>query len=239
MKKVLTIVFSVFVFALNAAAQQTTLETGLSLKYLVQLPAEKSAHPPVIILLHGYGSDEKDLYQLRNFFPKNYLIVAARAPYKLPQGYQWYSMTDTGGKHDGNPAQLASSRKLIGKFITEITTKYGANPKEVYLAGFSQGAIMSYQVGLTSPASVKGIGVLSGMIFPSLKPLIKKTPALKQLKIFIAHGNVDERISFDDGKAANDYLVKLGLNPEFHRYAGMGHTISREVLADLTAWLKK
>ena len=98
---------------------------------------------------------------------------------------------------------------------------------------------MSYQVGLTAPAMLRGIGVLSGTIYPSLKPLIKKTAALKQLKIFISHGNVDERISFADGKAASDYITHLGLTPEFHRYAGMGHTISKDVLFDLTAWLKK
>ena len=240
MTKILTILLSIVLFAGNSRAQQTVLETDLALKYLAQLPADKQPHAPVIILLHGYGSDEKDLFELRNFFPKNYIVIAARAPYKLTNGgYQWYEMTDLKGVHDGNPAQLAASRKVIEKFIQQVVKKYDADPKSVYLSGFSQGAIMSYQVGLTAPAMLRGIGVLSGTIYPSLKPLIKKTAALKQLKIFISHGNVDERISFADGKAASDYITHLGLTPEFHRYAGMGHTISKDVLFDLTAWLKK
>ena len=239
MKKIAAILYSIFLY-FNVSAQQAILQDGLALKYLVQLPSEKSAHPPVLILLHGYGSDEKDLFELRIFFPKNYIIISARAPYKLPNGgYQWYEMIQPNGVHDGDAAQLANSRALIGKFITQIISKYQANPKDVYLAGFSQGAIMSYQVGLTSPSTLRGIGVLSGMIYPSLKPLVKKPTALKQLKIFIAHGNVDDRIPFADGKAAYDYLKHLGLNPDFHMYPGMGHTISKEVLTDFTAWLKK
>ena len=240
MKKFSAFLLIIIVFATKSLAQLPTLQEDLALKYLVQLPVQKSVHPPVIILLHGYGSDERDLFELRNFFPKNYIIISARAPYALPQaGYQWYTSTEVKGIHDGNTTQLANSRKLVEKLITQVISKYDADPKEVYLMGFSQGAIMSYQVGLTAPAMLRGIGVLSGTIYPSLKPLVKKTPALSQLKIFISHGNVDERIPFTDGKAAYDYLKKLVLDPDFHKYMGMGHSISKDVLFDIVNWLKK
>jgi phospholipase/carboxylesterase len=240
MKKIATLLFSIFIIAAKATAQQATLQEDLTLKYLVQLPTQKSANPPVIILLHGYGSDERDLFELRNFFPKNYIIIAARAPYKLPNnGYQWYEMTEVNGIHDGNPAQLTNSRNQIKKFITQVISKYHSDPKAVYLSGFSQGAIMSYQVGLTAPQMLRGIAVLSGTIYPSLKPLVKKSPSLSELKIFISHGNVDDSIPFTDGHAAYDYLKKLGLNPDFHKYVGMGHSISKDVLFDFVNWLKK
>lgn len=239
MKKLATLLFSIFIIAAKAAAQQAILQEDLALKYLVQLPTQKSANPPVVILLHGYGSDERDLFELRNFFPKNYMIIAARAPYKLPNGYQWYEMTEVNGIHDGNPAQLTNSRNQIKKFINQVISKYHADPKAVYLSGFSQGAIMSYQVGLTAPQMLRGIAVLSGTIYPSLKPLVKKSASLSELKIFISHGNVDDRIPFTDGLAASDYLEKLGLNPDFHKYVGMGHSISKDVLFDFVNWLKK
>ena len=229
----------IMLLATNVSAQSNPLQEGLVLKYLVQLPERKSAHPPVIILLHGYGSDEKDLFELRNFFPKNYLIVSAQAPYKLAGGgYEWYEMTDIGGVHDGNTGQLANSRKLIALFIKQVISKYNADPKQVYLMGFSQGAIMSYQVGLTQPAMLHGIGVLSGTIYPSLKPLVKVTPDLKRLRIFASHGTTDNRISYTDGKSASDYLLTFGLKSEFHRYNGMGHSINKDVIADLLKWLK-
>ena len=239
MRKIIGVLFLTAAFAVNVFAQETGLQEGLALKYLVHLPTEKTAHPPVIILLHGYGSDEKDLLGLCSFFPKNYLIISARAPYPLPGGgYEWYEMTEVKGLHDGDAAQLANSMDLVKKFIPQIIAKYKTDPKLVYLMGFSQGAIMSYRVGLTAPTMLRGIGVLSGTIYPSLKPMIKMTPALKQLRIFIAHGNADNRISFEDGSRAFDYLTSIGLTPDFHSYEGMGHTISKEVMADLVKWLK-
>ena len=239
MKKILSVLLLTFAFYLYASAQGTPLQEGLALKYLVEMPGEKSAHPPLIILLHGYGSDEKDLFALRTFLPKNYLIVSARAPYPLPGGgYEWYEMTEVNGVHDGNAAQLANSKKLIEKFVKQVVAAYHADPARVYLMGFSQGAIMSYRVGLTNPSLLKGIGVLSGTIYPSLKPMVKKTAPLKQLRIFVSHGEADERISFADGKAAVDYLKSLGLNPDFHSYPQMGHTISRDVLSDLNRWIQ-
>ena len=239
MKTILTTICLSLTLIVKAFAQQPVLQEGLALKYLVQLPSEKSAYMPVIILLHGYGADERDLFELRTAFPKNYLIVAARAPYPLPGGgYQWYESATVNGKHDGNPEQLGKSRESIIEFIPEIVNKYRADAGQVYVAGFSQGAVMSYQVGLTAPGKVKGIGVLSGMIVPSLKPLIKNTTALKHLKVFISHGTADNRIPFADGKAADDYLRGLGLSPQFHQYSGMGHAISNDVLNDLIKWLQ-
>jgi len=238
MKRIFVILLSLIVFSTSFA--QTALQEGLALKYLVQLPTEKSAHPPVLILLHGYGSDERDLFELRTFLPNNYLIIAARAPYELSGGgYQWYEMTNINGVHDGKQAELANSRKLIKEFIAQVIAKYSADPKRVYLSGFSQGAIMSYQVGLTNPSLLRGIGVLSGTIYPSLKPMVKKSDALRKLKVFVAHGSKDERISYADGKAACNYVKTQGMNPEFHTYAKIGHSITIDVIEDFAKWLKK
>ena len=218
-----------------AIGQEPQLQQDLALKYIVQLPAERSAKTPVIILLHGYGSDEMDLFNLKSFFPKNYLIVSARAPHSAgTKGYQWFESSN----HDGKSAQLTNSRNLVIKFISQVTAKYKADTKAVYLMGFSQGAMMSYEIGLTNPDKLKGIGVLSGRIFALLKPEIKNTTALKQLKIFISHGAIDDRIKFTDAKASYDYLKTLGLKPEFHEYPGMGHNITNAVMMDLVRWLQ-
>jgi len=240
MKKVILVLLVIFVALLhNVHAQKSEIIDGLSLKYLVQLPAEKSAKPPIIILLHGYGSNEKDLFELRSFFSKKYIVIAARAPYSVDNGgYQWFEREIVNGKYSGKKEHLESSRLTILKFIAQVVNKYGADPSCVYLMGFSQGAMMSYEVGLTSPASVKGIGVLSGRMPESLIPQIKKTASLSALKIFISHGTSDTKLSYADGKAAYDYLLTLGLNPEFHTYEGMDHAISNDVITDLLKWLK-
>jgi len=239
MKRILSILTVILSITLSACGQDMKLQEGLALKYLVQMPAQKSQHPPVIIIMHGYGSDEKDMFALRKVLPANYLIIAARAPFALPQGgYQWFEPDRTSGKYNGKKEDLDKSRELVAAFIGQVISKYSADAKQVYLMGFSQGAIMSYEVGLTHPSALKGIGVLSGVLFPSLKPLIKVTPTLKQLKIFIAHGTADDRLSFAEGKAAYDYLKSIGLNPEFHQYPGMGHTITNDVITNLVNWMK-
>jgi phospholipase/carboxylesterase len=231
MKKLILVICLIIGVLLNATAQ---LRQDLALKYLVQLPAEKTAKPPAIILLHGYGSNEQDLFELRSSFPKNYLIVSARAPYLVgTNGYQWFNLNGT-----DQQAQINNSRELILKLLAQLNSKYNVDPKEVYVMGFSQGAMMSYEVGLTHPELIKGIGVLSGRLFPSLKQEIKTSADLKKLKIFISHGTADERIKFAEGKEASDYLKSIGLKPEFHAYAGMGHAISSDAMRDLIRWLK-
>jgi len=241
MRNIFAAVVLLFIISSGVSGQQALLQEGLALKYLVRLPADGSKHPPLIILLHGYGSDEKDLFELRTSLPASYMIIAARAPYALPGGgYQWYDISATSkGKGDIKRENINGQRDQIIQFISQVAHKYKADSSAVYLIGFSQGAIMSYEVGLYAPDKVKGIGVLSGRLYESLKPVIKNTPALKKLKIFIAHGTADNRIPFVDGKAANDYLTGIGLKPDFHQYSGMSHTISNDVMNDLLKWLNK
>jgi len=235
-RMILLVLLSLLVF--TGYAQQPVLQEGLALKYLVHQPSAK--HAPIIILLHGYGSDERDLFELYPALPANFIVVSARAPFALQgSGYQWYDIKMEDGKRTGKKEDIAASREKIITFIGQVVNRYGADAKQVYVAGFSQGAIMSYEVGLTVPAKVKGIAPLSGKIYPSLRTMVKNGPDLKKLKIFVAHGTADDRISFAEGKAAVEYVRSLGLQPEFHEYAGMGHSISADVMKDLVAWLQK
>jgi phospholipase/carboxylesterase len=215
------------------------LQEDLCIKYLVQPPHEKGTKSPLVILLHGYGSNEQDLFSLKDAFPKNCIVVSARAPYPLQQGgYQWYELTMKDGKREGNVAQMEQSVKLVGQFVNELVKKYGADADNVIVMGFSQGAIMSYMTGLTKTAKIKGIGVLSGKIHAATKPDMKKTQAY-DLKIFAAHGTNDQVIPYEEGKEAADIAASLGYKPEFHTYKGMGHSICNEEAQELAGWLKK
>lgn len=233
------LIVTALLFSHIGFCQTAPVMNDLCLKYLVQLPTQKQSHTPVIIFLHGYGSDERDLFELRKSFPASYMSFSVRAPYPLSGGgNQWYEMTTTNGQRDGNQEQLKNSKSLIIKFIDEVTTKYNVDKKDIYLVGFSQGAIMCYQVGLTTPGSIRGIAPLSGRILPSLKPEIKNPTALQHLRIFIGHGTDDNRIPYQDGQSANEFLTSLHLKPEFHTYQGMGHSISDAEMKDLVKWLK-
>lgn len=229
----------IFVRFTTALYSQTVLQDGLALKYLVKVPTKKAAKPPLILLLHGYGSNEKDLFELKNFLPEEYIVVSARATYQIgSESYQWFSKEMVNGKYSGKTEQMANSRDVLVRFIDQLTNKYSADKARVYVMGFSQGAMMSYEVGLTNPQKVKGIGILSGVLPESLKPLITKDKPLAQLRIFVAHGTGDKILLYEEGLKAVNYLKSLGLQPEFHTYKNMGHTITNDVMTDLLKWIK-
>ncbi len=234
MKHVFLLLF--FLFSVLVRAQ---VQNDLSLPYMVREPSVKTDKPPVLILLHGYGSNEADLFGLQAQFPAHFLVVSVRAPIAMTaNSFQWFRMETVNGVMLGNPEDLKSSREKIKALIPEVTAKYKADPKQVYLCGFSQGAMMSYEVGLTSPELLRGIAPLSGKIFESLKALVKSTAALKALKIFIGHGDADARVAYSYATEADGYLKKLGLSPVLHTYKGMPHSINQEELKELRLWLE-
>jgi phospholipase/carboxylesterase len=239
MKGAIFFVLFLIGFATVSCSQNAGVQDGLVLKYLVKLPAKTTVKPPLIILLHGYGSNEKDLFELKNYLPEEYIVVAARATYLLGgDSYQWFSKEMVNGKYSGNAEKLTNSRNTLVKFIDQLTNKYHADKGRVYVMGFSQGAMMSYEMGLVNPQKVKGIGILSGVMPESLKPLISKDKSLAKLKIFVAHGTGDKVLLYEDGLKAVNYLKTLGLQPEFHTYKDMGHTITNDVMTDLIRWIQ-
>lgn len=235
MKKSLILISLLFSFLMRAQ-----LQTDLPLSYLVREPSVKTAGPPLIILLHGYGSNEADLFGLQSQLPAHFIVISARAPIAMSENsFQWFRMETVNGVMHGNPEDLKSSREKIKAFISEAVARYKADAKKVYLCGFSQGAMMSYEAGLTAPELLRGIAPLSGKIFESLKPMIKSSPALKALKIFIGHGDADTRVAYSYATEADSYLKKLGLSPVLHSYKGLAHSISQSELKDLTQWLEE
>lgn len=215
---------------------QTVLHDDLPLRYLEQAPAD-SRDRPLVIFLHGYGSNEEDLFGLKDALPANYTYLSVRAPQTLEEGsYQWFHKQGEGA-YDGVTAELADSAQLIGEFVRQALAKYHTRADRVFLVGFSQGAIMSYEVGLRHPRAVRGIAALSGKILPVLRSQLKSGKGLEPLAMFIAHGTADRRLPYSDGSEADSLLRGLGLNPQFHAYPGLGHGISDAEVEDLNRWL--
>lgn len=227
-----------FVFLFSVATfPSALLKQTSSLFYLVKHPKVENNKTPLLILLHGVGSNETDLFSLANQLPEKYLVVSARAPINLGKdSYGWYHIDFSNGKPMYNNNEAESSRQTIIKFIEELKKKFSFNHQEIYLCGFSQGGIMAYSVGLTRPDLVKGIAVMSGRLLDETKPLINKEKA-KTLKIHISHGTQDPVLKIQYAREANAYLKTLGLNPAYHEYQDV-HTINAQMLSDLITWLK-
>ena len=210
----------------------------MALKYLVKEPAKKTEQTHLILLLHGYGSNEADLFSLAAQLPGDELIVAARAPITLSDNsYAWYNMNFTGGSAPNhNKEEAEKARLLILKFIDQLTAKYKIHTGSVVLLGFSQGTIMSYSIGLTQPEKVKGIVALSGRILPEIKGKIANNSLLQKLPFFIAHGTKDNVLPINNGRDAKTYMEGLKLKIAYHEY-DMAHQILPQELKDINDWL--
>ena len=194
--------------------------------------------PPLLLLLHGYGANEDDLFSLAPYLDGRFMIVSPRAPVMLqPMSYAWFNLGFTPQGIVVNPEEVESSRRTIRKFLGEIVEAYDCDPKAVYLMGFSQGAMMSLFVALSYPGSASGVVAMSGRVIPEVIDQITDKDILTGLPIFVAHGSRDMLIPIDQGREARAKLSELPVELTYREY-DMGHEISYDSLKDIAEWLK-
>lgn len=215
----------------------TTQNTEPSLHYLVRQPKIKSENPPLLLLLHGVGSNEQNMFSFANSLPDKFLVVSARGPLTLSSNsFAWFQVQFGSNGPVINKEQAEEARVSILKFLKDLKEKEKFDEKNVFLMGFSQGGIMSYSTALTEPEKIKGIAVMSGRLLPEVKPLIASKDRLKKLKIFISHGKQDPVLQHGFAEDAVTYLKSLELQPEFHTYVEV-HTINSQMFSDVISWL--
>src|SRR5262249_54983929 len=121
---------------------------------------------PLLLLLHGYGANEDDLFSLSPYLDERFLVISARAPVTLgPMSYAWFNL---GGSPEGliiNPGEIETALQTLRRFIGEIVDYYQVDRNAVYLAGFSQCARMSLAVALGFPGAARELVVVSGRRF--------------------------------------------------------------------------
>lgn len=222
----------------GAAQAESTLQGDLPLPYLAQTQSD-ARNEPLVIFLHGFGSNEEDLFGLKDLLPQGWTYLSVRAPMLVDNGgYRWFARKAGEGDYDGETADLQRSASLIEDFVAKATAKYHTRSDRVFLVGFSQGAIMAYEVGLRRPGTLRGIAALSGSLLPVLKAELKPDERLGELAIFIGHGTLDQALPYASATRANEALQGIGLNPEFHGYPGMIHTVGEAEAQDLKHWLE-
>jgi phospholipase/carboxylesterase len=223
------------ILVLTTLTTQAQQMEAAGLTYLFQKPKIQSVKPTLLIMLHGFGSNEHDLMGLASYFPPQFTIVSARAPITLETGsYAWYHLDLSTGKPVYDKTEAESARQQILLFIDELKKKYDAS--EVLLVGFSQGAIMSYSVALTQPQKLKGIIALSGRVLSDIDTHLAPAEQLRNLYVFIGHGRNDQVLPFYNGEAANLRCKKLETKVTFKEYM-MGHEISGAELTDIQKWI--
>jgi phospholipase/carboxylesterase len=213
---------------------------NLSLKYLIREPKLKADKNPLILLLHGYGSNEQDLFSFANELPDEYYVVSARAPYDLQYGsYAWYAInfdSDENKFSDNN--QAMQSRDLIAHFLSELVENYPIDSKQIALLGFSQGTILSYAVALSYPEKVQRVVALSGYLNEAIIAENYRNNDFSALQMFISHGSSDQVVPLNWARKAPGILEGLGIQTVYKEYP-VGHGVAPQNFVDLKHWLEK
>lgn len=210
----------------------------MKLHYLIREPKVILESNPVLLLLHGYGSNEEDLFSFASELPEKYYIISARAPYTLQYGsFAWHAINfDADENKFSDLEQAKSSRDIIASFIDEIAVKYPVNKNDLTLIGFSQGCILGYAVALSYPEKVKKAVLMSGYFNTEIAKVGFETNNFSKLKIFASHGTVDQVVPVDWARKAKPLLDNLKIENDYREYP-IGHGISPQNFHDFKYWL--
>lgn len=211
----------------------------IDLHYITR-PSTLKENAPLLIMCHGYGSDENDLFSFASELPKELYIISLRAPYAMePYGNAWYAINFDAdkGKWSDN-VQAKQSVGLIVDFISYACNTYPVDATNVTLLGFSQGTILSYAVALNYPEKIKNVVALSGYINVDLLPERLETAAVSHLNFFCSHGSVDQVIPVDWARKTPEILNELGVNHVYSEYP-VGHGVAPQNFYDFKNWLQK
>lgn len=211
---------------------------NLSLKYLIREPKVIREKNPLLLLIHGYGSNEADLFAFADELPDDYFIVSARAPFDMQYGsYAWYAINfDADENRFSDIEQAKSSRDLIVKFIDELLESYPIDSQKVTLVGFSQGSILSYAIALSHPEKIDKIATLSGYINPDMATSTFMQNDFSKLKVFASHGSVDQVIPVEWARKVKPFLDSFNIANEYHEYP-VGHGVAPQNFMDFKQWL--
>ena len=181
-----------------------------NLHYLLRQSKTGVENPPLLVLLHGYGSNEDDLFSFAQELPDTFLIVSLQAPHAMGSGsFAWYSINfdDKNGKFS-DLKQAKESIDKIAIFIDEIKIKYNTKTNQTFVLGFSQGAILSYSLSLFYPNKVQHVIALSGYINTELIP----ATISKEIKTdyYCSHGSVDQVLPVEWARKSKPFLDDLG-----------------------------
>ncbi|HCI13100.1 MAG: carboxylesterase [Gallionellales bacterium GWA2_60_142] len=211
---------------------------------LSHIALESGKHPRhSLIWLHGLGADGNDFVPvagelelpaaIRYIFPH-----APQRPVTINGGYvmrAWYDIAaqDIGARQD--EAGIRASQADIEALIAQEVAR-GIAPRNIYLAGFSQGGAIALHTALRQKEPLGGVLALSTYLPLADMASGEARPDALRTPVFMAHGSNDTVVPYALGKSSKDALEKLGCEVEWHEYA-MPHSVCTEELQDIQRWL--
>ena len=194
---------------------------------------------PLLIMLHGYGSNEKDLIQIAPALLPEFRYISPRAPLTMDVGmYGWFPLEFTPGgiTVDYKAAQHALEHFI--HFIGELISEYRPAGNKVFLMGFSQGAVMSYLSSFNAPELLHGVIALSGQLPEKSLPIDTAKSLLRKLPFLVMHGLYDDILPIAKGRSADEWLQQNVDDLTYREYP-VAHQISDSGIELIRSWLKE
>lgn len=208
------------------------------LKALIESPTENPTE--ALVLLHGVGSNEKNMIELGPMMAENRLIISLRAPLVMgPNAFAWFHVNFTAEGPVHNWSEALNSFLLLEEALSDISQRTGLPLNKIAIFGFSQGAIMTIGLALKSKLLLQKYVAASGRTLPEFKEVSEKSPLenYKERKIFVVHGEFDSKLPISHAKNTEKVLSEAQLNLKYKEYKA-DHTVPQEVVSDVKAWLK-
>jgi phospholipase/carboxylesterase len=191
----------------------------------------------LLALFHGRGADERDLFPLLDLLDpaRRLRAVTPRGPLHLaPGGAHWYAVHEIGYP---DPSTFTETFALASAWLDDIAADTGVPFERIVLGGFSQGAVMTYALGLgTGRPRPAGLIALSGFV-PTV-PGFELDLSRPLPRVVIGHGALDPVISVEWGRRAQSLLTDAGADVSYHESPHMAHSIDPVFFRELPAWLE-
>lgn len=208
------------------------------LTYAQHLPSAPRDGAPLLLLLHGRGSNEHDLLGLHPGLPEDAIVVSPRAPFPggpwgYGDGYAWYRYL---GGVTPEAAPFEGSIQALDQFVAALPDLMPVKPGPIIVGGFSQGGTTALGFALLHRDKVDGLLMFSGFL-PTHPAVQASIAAAAGLPVFWGHGTADPMIPFQRGVEGRRTLREAGAVVTSGDYP-IGHGIDPRELADATTWLE-
>ncbi|GAB2457836.1 phospholipase/carboxylesterase [Comamonas humi] len=193
----------------------------------------------LLVLMHGVGSNEQDLFGLADYLPAQFHVLSLRAPITLgPNSYGWFQF---GLRPDGgriiDEAQEQASRALIEQTCVAAGQQLQVPPARTVLGGFSQGGIMALSLLLTRPALLQAAMVWHGRLLAEMLAQQAAPAELQGHGLWVSHGTQDDVIPLAMAHRVRDHVQPLPLALNYREYP-CRHELHPQELRDSVLWLK-
>lgn len=206
----------------------------MSYLYQINRPGIVTETTPILVTLHGMGSNDHDLALIAGHGPVDFVQIDIQGNIPFRSGFTYY-IPDFSVKSEKEI--LTETLTKIDRFLIEVLKKEELSPKQpLFFLGFSQGAILSLSYGLLYPDKLKGAVILNGRLPQFVAEVSRENHARKKTSFFVAQGEFDSVFPLAIGRSVKTYLKEEGFETDYHEYPADHEVIAAEIV-EIRSWL--